>query len=234
MNPRQRLPRYAEGRRPCIKTVSAQHGAQSSQGSQPTDCTFIHSLEGGVADLAALSEPTSAAGGWALFITWGVTFFSLLRKTPPRFLREPACVREESNHVEPVVLHQWWSLHSKIILLIKKHLLVYFLSCAVSPIVGNEWIITYHIILFCSLQNKSQTFSLPMYVHIDASEMETTHYSAIKAWYDPLLRLGLPFEKLWFEGEAVASTASPKNTKTKTFTNCVRWSLTPIFIHFPP
>lgn len=56
MNPRQRLPRYAEGRRPRIKTVSAQHGAQSSKGSQPTDCTFIRSLEGGVAAAAASSE----------------------------------------------------------------------------------------------------------------------------------------------------------------------------------
>lgn len=45
-----------EGRRPCIKTVSAQHGAQSFQGSQPTDCTFIRSLEGGVAATAPSSQ----------------------------------------------------------------------------------------------------------------------------------------------------------------------------------
>lgn len=56
MNPRKRLPRYAEGRRPCIKTVSAHRGAQSSQGSEPTDCTFVRAL-GGVAASAALSEP---------------------------------------------------------------------------------------------------------------------------------------------------------------------------------
>lgn len=57
MTPRQRLPRYAEGRRPCIQTVSEQHSAQSSKGSQPTDCTFIRSLEGGVAATDASSEP---------------------------------------------------------------------------------------------------------------------------------------------------------------------------------
>lgn len=116
MNPRQRLSRYAGGRRPCIKTVSAQHGAQSSKGSQPTDCTFIRSLEGGVAATDASSQPVGVCcpprlqesehcslPEESLSYPWknGATV-----RGWATFLQEPACAREKGNHLELAVLHR--------------------------------------------------------------------------------------------------------------------------------
>lgn len=127
MNPRQRLPRYAEGRRPCIKTVSAQHSAQSSKGSQPTDCTFIRSLEGGVAATTASSEPVGVCCPPRLqeaeHCSLPEESLSSLALEKCRHcervgcersgavLQEPACAREHGDHLEPVVLH-WWSSRS--------------------------------------------------------------------------------------------------------------------------